>query len=176
MNTISIVALTLSASLSSSSLSNLWSQSTDTTPAVRWNAVAYRFVNRTASLPTRSTQPASSRGSASRTIGPLRLRDRMDPLVNVVAYLAIDWAARDAPSPSRGAAVATAAASVLAVFLPDLKAEFEREVEHDIELERRAGVSSARIDGGARIGRVIAARMAKWAGAERDDVPRSGTV
>ena len=175
MNTISIVALTLWASLSSGSLSNLWSQSTDTTPAVRWNAVAYRFVNRTAP-PTRSAQPASGPGTASRTIGPLRLRDRMNPLVNVVAYLAIDSAARDATSPSRRAAVATAAASVLAVFLPDLKAEFEREVEHDIELERRAGLSSARIDGGARIGRVIAARTAKWAGAERDDVPWSGTV
>jgi len=146
-------------------------QSADTVASVRWNTLAYQTLNRVAPLVTAMRPTAGSR-----RYNPIRLRDRMSPLVPLVAYLTADAADKDASKPSRRAAVAAGAASVLALFLPDAKSDLDREVERDVEAERQAGVPAARIDAGVRLGRLTAARVLKLADAERVDATWSGTV
>src|SRR5215204_2679435 len=82
--------------------SSAGAQSADTATSVRWNLLAYGIMNRAVPLAT-----ARRSSPTTRQVDPLRLRDRMNPLVTLVAYLSATAADTDASKPSRRVAVAT---------------------------------------------------------------------
>jgi len=159
-----------------SSLAHASAQSPDTAASVRWNALAVSLTNMASPLGAPLSRAVAPLGRNGQPLGSARLRDRVNPLVNLVTYLALEAAEKDQAKPSRRAATAAGAATVLRAFLPGIAADIDRELQRDIEVERRAGVSAARIDAGERLGRVIAQRTMKRAGAEKPDVPWTGTA
>ena len=135
---------------------------------VRWNRLVPAFVDEASASrrAARKAAAAANDSAALRRIAqtPLPFLFRVDALLSVAQYGAVN-SARDDRSVSSNAAIAAASAAVLTDLFTDpaVRASITRELNRDLEQARKEARGAERTAAGERLGRDVAARVTAWA-------------